>query len=105
MKRSLALTTVVVLVLSGLLWTAEAWARAGGGSSSGSRGSRSYSAPARPSPSPCRHLPAVAPRAVPARLQPQAGLGRHAGRAAGWRAHRQPALRAALAAGSSAASA
>lgn len=47
MKRSLAITSVMVLVLASLLWVAEAWARAGGGSSGGFRGSRSYSAPAR----------------------------------------------------------
>ncbi len=49
MKRSLAVTTAVVLALSSFLWVADAWARAGGGSSGGSRGSRSYSAPRSPS--------------------------------------------------------
>jgi predicted lipid-binding transport protein (Tim44 family) len=49
MKRSLAVISLVVLMLSGVLMVAEAWARAGGGGSSGSRGSRSYSAPMRPS--------------------------------------------------------
>jgi predicted lipid-binding transport protein (Tim44 family) len=52
MKRSVALATMVVFVLSGFLWVAGADARAGGGGSSGSRGSRSYSAPARPAQSP-----------------------------------------------------
>ena len=52
MKRSLALTTLMVFVLSGLLLIGDAWARVGGGGSSGSRGSRSYSAPVSPSPSP-----------------------------------------------------
>ena len=46
MKRSIAITSALVLALSSLLFVAEASARAGGGSSGGSRGSRSYSAPA-----------------------------------------------------------
>ncbi len=61
MKRSLALATVVIVVLSGVLCVADAWARAGGGGSSGSRGSRSYSAPARPSPSPTSPTRPAAP--------------------------------------------
>ena len=52
MKRSFSLITLAVVLLSLFLVTMEAWARAGGGSSSGSRGSRSYTSPARPSPSP-----------------------------------------------------
>src|SRR5262249_15470999 len=51
MRRAAAVTMLVVMVLVPLLWTADAFARAGGGSSGGSRGSRSYSAPARSSPS------------------------------------------------------
>jgi predicted lipid-binding transport protein (Tim44 family) len=57
MKRSLALISLVVLVLTGVLMIADAWARAGRGGSSGSRGSRSYSAPMSPSsptPTPAR---------------------------------------------------
>ncbi|OGK77708.1 MAG: hypothetical protein A2X52_01350 [Candidatus Rokubacteria bacterium GWC2_70_16] len=50
MKRSLTLVALALTLLFPALWAADAWARAGGGSSSGSRGSRSYSAPARPSP-------------------------------------------------------
>ena len=49
MKRSIAITSALVLALSSLLFVAEASARAGGGSSGGSRGSRSYSAPRSPS--------------------------------------------------------
>ncbi len=45
MKRTVALMALIVMVLAPLLWTAEAWARAGGGSSGGSRGSRSSSPP------------------------------------------------------------
>ncbi len=52
MKRTVALIALLVMALAPLVWTAEAWARAGGGSSGGSRGSRSYSSPARPSQSP-----------------------------------------------------
>src|SRR5262245_57059075 len=51
MRRAAAVTMLAVMVLVPLLWTADAFARAGGGSSGGSRGSRSYSAPARSSPS------------------------------------------------------
>lgn len=51
MKRTVALTALVVMVLAPLLWTVDAWARAGGGSSGGSRGSRSFSSPSPASPS------------------------------------------------------
>ncbi|HET9925416.1 MAG TPA: Tim44 domain-containing protein [Methylomirabilota bacterium] len=52
MKRTVALAILVALALSPLLNVTEAWARAGGGSSGGSRGSRSYSSPTQPSSSP-----------------------------------------------------
>lgn len=52
MKRSVALTAVMVMMLATLLWTLDAWARAGGSRSMGSRGSRSFSAPANPGSSP-----------------------------------------------------
>jgi predicted lipid-binding transport protein (Tim44 family) len=52
MRRSVAVAALLVMVLAPLLWTVDAWARAGGGGSSGSRGSRSYSSPVRPAPSP-----------------------------------------------------
>jgi predicted lipid-binding transport protein (Tim44 family) len=52
MQRSVVLTALIAMVLATLLWSLDAWARAGGGGSSGSRGSRSFSAPARPGPSP-----------------------------------------------------
>ena len=52
MKRFLALACLMALALAPLLLVTDAWARVGGGSSSGSRGSRSYSSPARPSQSP-----------------------------------------------------
>ena len=51
MRRITALIFVTMLVLIPLLWTAEAWARAGGGSSGGSRGSRGLSSsPTSPTP-------------------------------------------------------
>jgi predicted lipid-binding transport protein (Tim44 family) len=52
MQRSVVLTALMVMVLATFVWTLDAWARAGGGGSSGSRGSRSFSAPMRPGPSP-----------------------------------------------------
>ncbi len=51
MRRAAVVSLMAIMVLVPLLWTADAFARAGGGSSGGSRGSRSYSAPARSSPS------------------------------------------------------
>jgi predicted lipid-binding transport protein (Tim44 family) len=52
MQRSVVLTALVAMLMATFVWTLDAWARAGGGGSSGSRGSRSFSAPARPGPSP-----------------------------------------------------
>ena len=46
MKRTMVIASVVVMGLMLCSWTYDAWARAGGGKSSGSRGSRSSSAPA-----------------------------------------------------------
>lgn len=67
MRRLSAILAVLVMVLVPVLWTADAWARAGGGSSGGSRGSRGLSSPSSPSPmSPAR--PATAPS--PASPQP-----------------------------------
>jgi predicted lipid-binding transport protein (Tim44 family) len=51
MQRSVLLTAMIAMLLATVLWTVDAWARAGGGGSSGSRGSRSFSAPASPGPS------------------------------------------------------
>lgn len=48
MQRSVTWTSVVALVLTLCLWTFDAWGRAGGSKSAGSRGSRSSSAPADP---------------------------------------------------------
>jgi predicted lipid-binding transport protein (Tim44 family) len=49
MRRAMAVTLLAVMALVPLLLTTDALARVGGGSSGGSRGSRSYSAPVRPS--------------------------------------------------------
>jgi len=70
MKRTLIAITLVALALSPLLSVTEAWARAGGGSSSGSRGSRSYSSPSRPpssSPSPGQSAAPAYQQPVPSR--------------------------------------
>ena len=50
MKRLVALASVGVMLLTICLWPLDAWARAGGGKSAGSRGSRSSSAPAQHDP-------------------------------------------------------
>jgi predicted lipid-binding transport protein (Tim44 family) len=52
MKRSVMWTALSIMLLATCIWTLDAWARAGGGRSSGSRGSRSFSAPANPGSSP-----------------------------------------------------
>lgn len=50
MKRTVVLTSAVMMLLAVCLWTLDASARAGGSKSAGSRGSRSWSAPeSRPS--------------------------------------------------------
>src|SRR5215831_14682041 len=61
MKRSVCMLALGILLSSVFLTAIDARARAGGGGSSGSRGSRSYSAPAQPSTSP----PTVSPRPAP----------------------------------------
>ena len=67
------LSGVVILAVLVMVVPDEAWARAGGGMSSGSRGSRSFSSPSRtysaPAPSPSTRptpAPAPAPMAQPA---------------------------------------
>ena len=75
MKRSIAITSALVLALSSLLFVAEASARAGGGSSGGSRGSRSYSAPRSPSQvSPSRPTAPASP-AAPSAMPQRSGWG------------------------------
>ncbi len=52
MKRSVMLTALLAILLATCVWSLDAWARAGGGGSTGSRGSRSFSAPANPGSNP-----------------------------------------------------
>jgi len=73
MKRTLALAVLVALAIVPVLSVTEAWARAGGGSSSGSRGSRSYSSPSRPPSSPVSPSQPSSPAVSPA--QPRPGWG------------------------------
>ena len=77
MRQRIALIVVMLMVLAPVLWTAEAWARAGGGTSSGSRGSSGFSTtPSSPAPlSPRR--PANTPAPGPAQPTPSrwGGLG------------------------------
>jgi predicted lipid-binding transport protein (Tim44 family) len=75
MQRSAVLTALGAMFLATLLWSVDAWARAGGGGSSGSRGSRSFSAPARPDTSP----------ASPSRqATPPSGFQQSAPQRSGW---------------------
>lgn len=73
MKRTLALAVLIALAIMPVLSVTEAWARAGGGSSSGSRGSRSYSSPARPGASPVSPSQPSSPAMAPS--QPRSGWG------------------------------
>ena len=50
MRRLSSILAVLVMVLVPVLLTADAWARAGGGSSGGSRGLRGLSSPSSPAP-------------------------------------------------------
>jgi predicted lipid-binding transport protein (Tim44 family) len=70
-RRTIVLGVLTLFLTSGLFWAADAWARAGGGRSMGSRGSRSYSAPARPAPSPATPSQPAAPPASATRPAPQ----------------------------------
>ncbi|MBI1726478.1 MAG: Tim44 domain-containing protein [Candidatus Rokubacteria bacterium] len=71
MKRFLAIACLVVVAFAPLLLVTDAWARAGGGSSGGSRGSRSYSSPARPSQSPAKPTQPSTPPSSFQQPQPQ----------------------------------
>ncbi len=73
MKRVWLIFSVVLALFALSLWTVDAWARAGGGSS-GSRGSRSYSAPATPSPSPVSPSQSAAPTSPQSAPQRPGGL-------------------------------
>jgi predicted lipid-binding transport protein (Tim44 family) len=73
MKRTLALAVLIALAIMPVLSVTDAWARAGGGSSSGSRGSRSYSSPAKPGGSPVSPSQPSSPAMSPS--QPRPGWG------------------------------
>jgi predicted lipid-binding transport protein (Tim44 family) len=64
MKRTVTLTSVAVILLSVFVWTSDTWARAGGGKSSGSRGSRTWSSPNSSPETPSSSRQAVPPSAV-----------------------------------------
>ncbi len=72
-KGGLAALVLSVIFLFGLAVVLEstAWARAGGGRSSGSRGSRSFSSPSMPS----RPSPSPSPGVTPRPSQPSPGFG------------------------------
>jgi predicted lipid-binding transport protein (Tim44 family) len=71
MKRTVAFTGVIVMILTMCLWTLDAWARAGGGKSTGSRGSRSSSSPANPEVSPSSSTRQTAPPSAAQQAVPQ----------------------------------
>ncbi|MEX2222134.1 MAG: Tim44 domain-containing protein [Candidatus Rokuibacteriota bacterium] len=75
MRRTLALAVLLVLAILPVLSATEAWARAGGGRSSGSRGTRSYSAPARPPSSPASPSQQPSSPAVSPVQSPRSGWG------------------------------
>src|SRR5712691_9823300 len=68
-KRMLVALTLTILTSFVLIEAGSAWARAGSGTSTGSRGSRSLSAPARPEPTAPR--PATPGPVSPAPMAPR----------------------------------
>ena len=64
MQRTMAVTSLAMLVLAVFVWTTDTWARAGGGKSTGSRGSRSWSSPEAGPSAPSSSRQAVPPSAV-----------------------------------------
>ena len=71
MRRTVVLTSVMIMLLAVCLWTLDAWARAGGSKSTGSRGSRSYSAPDKPGQSPSSSSQQAAPPSSAYQSMPQ----------------------------------
>lgn len=67
MQRAMTLTSITVMLLMVCVWTFDAWARAGGSRSMGSRGSRSSSPPADQTMSPTSPARQAVP---PAGVQP-----------------------------------
>jgi predicted lipid-binding transport protein (Tim44 family) len=69
MRRMTTVMVIAMLAVAPFVWMGDAWARAGGGSSGGSRGSRSYSAPATSSQGMSRQP--AAPTSSPTAAAPQ----------------------------------
>lgn len=76
--KSVSLITVL-LFISIAVFELDAFARAGGGRSFGSRGSRSYSSPSRPSPGPSRQQAAPSPAQPSSPQMPGGGFMRSFG--------------------------
>jgi len=73
MKRTGALTSLGMLLLVVFVWTSDTWARAGGGKSAGSRGSRSWSSPDAGPSAPSLSRQAVPPSAVQQPMSQRSG--------------------------------
>lgn len=73
MQRTVVLTSAVVMLLAVCFWTLDASARAGGGKSSGSRGSRSWSAPGSSPSAPSSSRQAVPPAPVQRSMPQRSG--------------------------------
>lgn len=73
MKRPVVLTSAVMMLLAGCLWTLDAAARAGGGKSAGSRSSRSWSAPESGPSAPSASRQAVPPAPARQSMPPRGG--------------------------------
>ncbi len=74
MRRSAVWASLLGVCFVTVLGTVDAWARVGGSSSMGSRGSRTYSAPARPAPGP----------SLPSRPAPAAPFQQPVPQRSGW---------------------
>src|SRR5215813_12890790 len=76
-RRLLIVLTLAIIASFSILQIESAWARAGGGTSSGSRGSRSTVAPAKPAPAaphPASPSPVVSPSPMTPRPSPFGGF-------------------------------
>lgn len=73
MKRTVVWTSAVMLLLAVCFWTLDASARAGGGKSAGSRGSRSWSAPQSSPSAPSSSRQAVPPASVQRSMPQRSG--------------------------------
>jgi predicted lipid-binding transport protein (Tim44 family) len=73
MQRTMAWTSLAMFLLAVFVWTTDIWARAGGGKSTGSRGSRSWSSPDAGPSTPSANRQAVPPSAVQQPLPQRSG--------------------------------